>query len=77
MSGDMPEPHVGNVWRTKYGTIHGTMQFGNESWPYLAFDSPAEARAHAVAAIATAEAMEQLEAETAVLPAKGESGTDG
>jgi hypothetical protein len=50
------------------------MQFGDQSWPYLAFYSSAEARAHAAAAIEIAEAMERLEAESTALPAEGEAG---
>jgi len=77
MSGDASDPRAGHTWRSEDGTINGIMRFGDRSWPYLAFYSSAEARAHAAAAIEIAEAMERLEAETAVLPAKGEGGTDG
>jgi hypothetical protein len=74
MSGDTSNPRVGRVWRSADGTVSGTVQFGDQSWPYLAFYSSAEARAHAAAAAKVAEAMERLEAESAALPAKGESG---
>jgi len=74
MSGDTRNPRAGHVWRSGDGTITGTMQFGDQSWPYLAFYSSAEARAHAAAAIEIAEAMERLEAESTALPAEGEAG---
>lgn len=72
--GDMSDPQAGRAWRSEDGTISGIMRFGDRSWPYLAFYSSAEARAHAAAAIEIAEAMERLEAESTALPAEGEAG---
>jgi hypothetical protein len=71
---DTSDPRPARAWRAEDGTIHGIMRFGDRSWPYLVFDSPAEARAHAAAATEIAASMERLEAESTALPAKGEGG---
>ena len=71
---DTSDPRPARSWRAEDGTIHGIMRFGDRRWPYLVFDSAAEARAIAAAAIEIAEAMERLETESAALPAKGEGG---
>ena len=60
MCADMPEPKLGHVWRADDGTIHAVIRFQGQTWPYLAFDAPAEARALAAACTEAAEALDRL-----------------
>ena len=63
MSADMTEPKLDRAWRADNGTIRAIVRFQDQSWPYLLFGAPAEARALAAACIAAAEAMDRLAAE--------------
>ena len=60
ISADMPEPRFGHAWRSDDGTIHAVIRFQDQTWPYLAFDDPAEARSLAAACTEAAEAMDRL-----------------
>ena len=56
-------PRLGNAWRDDYGLAHATVRLGDAT---LFFDSPALARATAVACEAAAEALEAVPPATPV-----------